>query len=121
PRAASPSSAVVPAAAQHPARLAAGELRQVALAHLLEGQAQVGGEVGDVPQHVAELLRQRLLLGLTEVVAGAVALVAHQLAELLGHLAGLAGELEGGVEHAGVLGRSEERRVGEAREWWLAR
>src|SRR5690606_32661952 len=96
--------AVVPAAVQNAAPLAVGELRKVVAGDAAEVQPEVGGEGGDVPQHVPELLRQRLALRIGQGVARAEPLVAHQLAEFLGDLARLTGELERGVEHARVFG-----------------
>jgi hypothetical protein len=77
-------------ARQHPALLAREQLVEVGMRDLLEVEAGLGGDLGDVPEHVAELARQRLqaLLGHD------AAVVAQQLLDLLGHLAGLAGQAQ---------------------------
>src|SRR5690554_69158 len=70
---------------------------------MLERHPQVSCEVRHVPEHVAQFLGQRRLLLLRKLRAGHVALVAHELPELLRHLARLPGELQGGIDDAGVL------------------
>ena len=94
PHGARAGSARVARARQHPALLAREQLVEVGLGDLLELQAGLGGDLGHVPEHVAELARQRL----QALVGHDAAVVAQQLLDLLGHLAGLAGQAQRRVD-----------------------
>lgn len=68
--------------------MASRELGDVALGDLVEGEAQGGGEGGEVPEHVAQLLG--------EPCAVERALVEERLLDQLLDLAALAAEADGG-------------------------
>ena len=52
------SSPPVAAASDHVTGGAAGQLRQVGLGHLGQVQLQLGGQLGEVPEHIPELQAQ---------------------------------------------------------------
>lgn len=97
-------SALVSRAAQHAALSAVGELREVRARDRFEGYTEIAGQDRHVPEHVTELLHEGVAVGLGELRTGSPTIVAHELAELLGHLAGLTGELQRGIEEPGVVG-----------------
>src|SRR4029077_7711791 len=91
-------SAVVAAAAEHAAPLAREQLFEVLPRDRVELEVELGGQLADVPEHIAELARERrLALGRD---AGAV--VADDLLDVLGDLAGLTGQPERGVDQPGI-------------------
>src|SRR6185312_11017856 len=87
-------SAVVAAAGQDVAVPPAEELREVLARDRVEIEIGLRRDLRDVPQHVAELLRQRR----AALVGQDAAVVADHLLDLLGHLAGLTAQTERGVE-----------------------
>ena len=108
-----------PLAGEHPALLAREQLVEVRLGDLVEVEPELAGELGDVPEHVAELLGHRRR-GARRLTCAAV--VADRLLGVLGDLAGLAGEPERGVgepaPRAGT-GRCGARGAGTRRAPWL--
>jgi hypothetical protein len=80
----------VAAALEHAAVPARQELREVVAGDLVQVEPGLGGELGHVPEHVAELGRERG----AALVAERAAVVADRLLHLLGAFAGLAAEPE---------------------------
>ena len=104
------SLAVVTGAGQDAAALAREQLVEVGLGDLLEIQAQLARQLGDVPEHVAQLLGHRGAALLRD----RAAVVADRLLGVLGHLARLAAEPERGVGEprlARVGGRAARARL----------
>ena len=98
------SSPPVAAASDHVTGGAAGQLGQVGLGHLGQVQLQLGGQLGEVPEHIPELQAQVVAhSGIDHTAA-----VAHHFLDLVGHLAGLPTEAEGRIggvaAHVGVAG-----------------
>jgi hypothetical protein len=90
----------VTGAAQAAAREARLQLGKIVARDLVEGQAEIAGQDGDVPQHVTQLVLERVGRRPGEVAA----LVAQHLLDLAGDLARLARQAERRIDHAMVLG-----------------
>ena len=88
-----PRSALVAAARRARRALAREQLLEVRRRDLVEVETELAGDLGDVPEDVAELLGQ----GLPPLLGDRPAVVADRLLGVLGHLARLAGESERGV------------------------
>src|ERR1019366_4916773 len=91
-------SAVVTAAGEHAAALAREQLLEVCLGDLVEVEVQLARQLGDVPEHVAELLCHRL----PPLAAEDAAVVPDRLLGVLGDLPGLPGEAERRVCEPGL-------------------
>ena len=97
--------AIVSVARQDASLLAGEQLVEVRLGDVVEVEAELARDLGDVPEHVAELLGHRCAAGLGD----GAAVVADRLLGVLGHLTRLAGQAERGVGEprlARVLGRA---------------
>src|SRR6202035_371025 len=97
--------ALVAAAREDASTLAREELLKVRAGDLVELETQLAGQLGDIPEHVPELLGHRL----AALVCDDPRIVADRLLGVLGDLAGLAGQPERGVGEPGlarVLGGS---------------
>ena len=71
-----------------------GELVEVHLADVVEGVAEVVGQGGGIPHHIAQLEGNLMAAFGGELVV----VVADDLLDLVGDFAGFAGEAEGGVD-----------------------
>ena len=94
--------AIVTLARQNPAALTREQLVEVHLSDLVEVEMQLAGKLGDIPEHIPELLGH----GFTPIGRYLTAIVPDHLLRVIGELARLAGQPERWVGErltAGIL------------------
>jgi len=96
---------MVATACDHVTGGAAGQLVEVGLGDLRKFKAQFAGELGHVPEHIAQLQLQRL----AHFRRKGAALIAQHLLHLVGHLTGLTTEAEGWINRVGAHIRVSRR------------
>jgi pyruvate kinase len=97
---------VVSVSGDHVTGGAAGQFLEVGCGHLCQVELEFGGELGHIPEHIPQFQ----LDGCDHRRAEVTALIADHLLDLVGHLAGLTAEPQGGIDRIGsglgVAGRT---------------